>query len=205
MTADLRGDLGPVGDQGHRRTCVAFATTAAHEHKRADGVARSVEALTWAIRQVTGPQPTEDCTILEADTALSGTGQPPLNTWPIYNPSRPADPPAGTMPACAAGNLDPLEPSRQELERLLGAGTPVIVVIRLFENVHRAAETGDVVDLPPPGMQPLDDHAVLAVGFSDEGLVVRNSWGDGWADAGHALLRWAFVEQHLIDAALIRL
>src|SRR2546423_878632 len=83
---DLSDLLGPVRDQGNRGTCLAFATTTAHEaaRLRARGGERedlSEELLYWACKQIdgdfrSGTRPES------AARALRETGQPRAALWP---------------------------------------------------------------------------------------------------------------------------
>eukprot|EP00493_Phyllostaurus_siculus_P025179 UN25523 len=42
-------------------------------------------------------------------------------------------------------------------------------------------------------------HAVVAVGYDEYGLIIRNSWGEYWANGGHAHLPWAEVWKGIGD------
>lgn len=44
----------------------------------------------------------------------------------------------------------------------------------------------------------LGGHAVAVVGYDDEGVWIRNSWGEHWCDHGHAKLAWDFVESQKV-------
>ena len=53
---------------------------------------------------------------------------------------------------------------------------------------------------PPVGVPDYSDpqgggHALYAIGFSGETIVVRNSWGIGWGDGGNVLVSPAWIAQ----------
>lgn len=49
--------------------------------------------------------------------------------------------------------------------------------------------------MPQPGDQVLGGHAVVLVGYDDDSqrFIVRNSWGEGWGQAGYVELPYAYV------------
>ncbi len=46
-------------------------------------------------------------------------------------------------------------------------------------------------------------HEVLAVGYDSSGLVIQNSWGTGWANAGFGLISWTVVQHDVVEADTI--
>ncbi|MDR2013132.1 MAG: C1 family peptidase [Rhodanobacter sp.] len=44
------------------------------------------------------------------------------------------------------------------------------------------------------------DHALLAVGYDQDGLLVQNSWGTSWGFGGFGRLAWAVVQQDVYEA-----
>jgi PKD repeat protein len=43
-------------------------------------------------------------------------------------------------------------------------------------------------------------HAILAVGYDQDGLLIQNSWGTGWGLGGFGRLSWAVVQQDVYEA-----
>src|SRR5690348_5225320 len=82
---DLRPLFPPVGDQGMRGTCVAFAVTSAHEivlFKRTGTLHDlSEEALYWHCKQIDGDQDS-GTSFDSAAAALKQHGQPTEEKWP---------------------------------------------------------------------------------------------------------------------------
>ena len=45
----------------------------------------------------------------------------------------------------------------------------------------------------PPADYQIGGHAIVARGYTPAGLVLRNSWGAGWGNAGECVLPWAYL------------
>ena len=111
--------------------------------------------------------------------------------------------------------------TRNALDRLLGYGYPVTgnaaaasvhkiaayfavpvtrddicAAILQLGPVLLAVNWGNSWFRPVNGILPAWDsaaggHAILAVGWTADGLVLRNSWGQAWGSQGEAVMRWA--------------
>ena len=192
---DYRSALGPVRDQGARPTCLAHASTTAHEHARGSTLPLSPEYLHYFAS--TDKNPEEGVDFPEVSRALFDPGQPREADCP-YQPN---DPSPGWAPPADLTLYRRQSTSRDrnpdEVEALLDAGRLPVLGI---------ATTSAFYDPTPPWViSPLGSivglHAVLAVGIGTVStarrFLIRNSWGNAWADAGHAWLDDAFVVQHL--------
>lgn len=200
---DLSPHLRPVRDQGRRGTCVAFATTAAHEHSR--GTDRggmpedlSEETLYWGCKQLDGIT-ASGTNMTAADLALQRWGQPAETLWP-YDPtlddSAPDyQPPPKAIEAqnCYRTQLRSITPGLTAIRAELNAGRPVIIGLNIWERFRRA----DTEPLPAPARSELfpGGHAVVAVGYDPEqaALLIRNSWGVHWGRRGHLWVADAVV------------
>ena len=192
---DVRPLLGPVRDQGARPTCLAHASTTAHEYARGSTLALSPEYLHYfASRKASS---SEGVNFSSVCRALMEPGQPTETDCP-YRPNEQPDswtPPTGVT-LYRRQSTAPRH-SQEEVEALLEAGyTPVLGIA-----------TTDAFYAPAPpwvlsAMGPVRGlHAVLAVGvgttYTTRHVLIRNSWGTAWADAGHAWLADDFIIQHL--------
>lgn len=72
---DKRAGMATVGDQGMRRTCLAWAATAANENRHSERL--SVEYLHWAC----GLPPNRRGTARSLKVAMSTKGQPAESQW----------------------------------------------------------------------------------------------------------------------------
>jgi C1A family cysteine protease len=192
---DLRPGLRAVGDQGRRGTCVAFATTAAHEHRRGtghDGMPEdlSEETLYWGCKQLDG-LPAPGTSMSAADLALQRWGQPAETLWP-YDEARDDravsyQPPPEAIKAesCYRAPLRSITPGLASIRAELDAGRPIIVGMQVWEQFRRATTE----PLPAPARSELfpGGHAVVVVGHDPQqaALLIRNSWGPRWGRGGH--------------------
>ncbi len=200
--ADLRALLPPVRDQGQRGTCVAFAVTAAHEMARASGDSveedLSAEALNWGCKLIDGNW-NSGTRLTSAENALAATGQPLETVWP-YDPRRatgvayspPTRPGAGWHKAQIGQATHNLTTVRAEL----GAGNPVVLALVVFDSLFTPTVEG-WIESPPAGSPTRGRHAVLAVGYNTEALLIRNSWGPTWGIGGYAWLVDDYAEHHI--------
>ena len=139
------------------------------------------------------------------------TSQPGESGWP-YLSATPADaaswaPPRdigklyGRNGATATHSIDHLI---QELDH----GRPVHSSWTILSRAFYQRSPQGVVD-PAPGEQPEPDrrHAVIAVGHGkvdgQRALLVRNSWGPSWGDAGYGWLTERFLGPRIYAAATL--
>jgi C1A family cysteine protease len=198
---DFRDKLGPARDQGQRPTCLAFAATAAHEKDRLEidssQIELSEEMLWWGckLNTVTGSNGTSFSVIA---TALITWGQCRSTDWPYdrnrsdtgidYAPPQKALAPGRCLRADTTIGVIDIEAIKQALRK----GHAVVIGIILSDGFF--APTDGEIRMPESHEVLPDGHAVTLVGFQEgeapgeSYFVVRNSWGSGWGDAGHALL-----------------
>lgn len=209
---DLRAQLLPVKSQGRRETCLAFAATAAHEHRAADRTDLSAEYLHWACKRADGLA-SEATTLAGLMIALPRVGQCRSALW-AYDDS--ADQWAltyrPTLVACRDAwgrrrqtTLTP-PPVGTALRDALDRDRPPVLGLELFETWHHPTADGRI-RLPTSTMPALGGHAVVVVGYGDIArtlhYTVRNSWGTGWADAGYGYLPAAYVDRYAIAGVLV--
>jgi len=197
--------LPPVRDQGRRGTCLAFAVTALHEALRSAGtpVAEDLaeEALYWGCKQVDGNW-TMGTSFQSASTALSRWGQPIEARWP-YGLRRldgvPYHPPA------TPGGFDwfravlrPVTATSAGVRTVLAGNAPLALGITLYPSFYRPSDTGHITD-PRPGDPSRGRHAVVAVGFEGDNILIRNSWGSSWGVDGYGWITSAYVDSDTTD------
>jgi hypothetical protein len=205
---DLRDRIGAVRDQGQRPTCLVFAVSAAHEAKRPLSEYLSVEYLFYGGALRSHKDPEQGLTRDAVRDALMNDGQPPELVWP-YSLQTPKasgwEPPALKEPAHRA-TIEYSFRTSAEVRELVKGGTPVLLVVSLSIAMYTPDEraiirsrTGDTVTTRR--------HALLAVGtgHAEDGyyLLVRNSWGSTWGDAGHGWLHEPYLSPHLQMTGII--
>lgn len=195
-----RVDLRPLfpeapWDQGEMGSCIFQAIAAAMQYQQArQGFPVWMPSrlfMYWNVRQIEGTG-SEDAggQIRNGIKTLNRDGACYEALWP-YDAAHFAPKPD---PACyeVAENHQSLKYARvpqwpDHIRRALADGYPVIFGATLYRSFESelVAATGDV---PYPGRleTPVGGHAMLAVGYEGEQVLVRNSWGPGWGDGGHA-------------------
>lgn len=92
--------------------------------------------------------------------------------------------------------------TQQSIETALAAGTPVVVGIPVYSNFFSITSANGGYYSGPSGSLA-GYHAIAALGYNASGLVIENSWGTGWGNAGYATLSWAFVNRYVFDAVAV--
>ncbi len=201
VDVDLRDKLDGARDQGQRPTCVVFAVSSAHEFSRGVSEYLSTEYLFYSGAQRTHKDPKQGLTRVAVREALMHDGQPPEAVWLYANSTPDAaawKPPALPAPAHKA-TVDFAARTVADVRALVKAGTPVLLIVSLSLAMY-APDPHGVVRLRAND-KVTARHALLAVGsgHSDDGeyLLVRNSWGHSWGQAGHGWLHDPYLEQRL--------
>jgi hypothetical protein len=210
ISVDLRASFGAARNQGPRPTCLAFAASDAHAALREGWAPLSCEYAFYRAQRRSGRTPNTGALLSSMLETLRKDGQPEESGWP-YLSATPADvaswsPPAeigklfGRNGVTATHSIDRVI---QELDQ----GRPVIVLTMLSSAFYQSRPQG-VVD-PAPGEQPEPErrHAVVAVGHGkvdgQRAVLVRNSWGPSWGDAGYGWLTERFLGPRIYAAATL--
>jgi Papain family cysteine protease len=209
----------PVRQQGLRPLCVPFSLAAAHEATRTQIGAPGNEMLAvepiWQHCLASGHASHGGTTLAAGQSALHQKGQTAEQYWP-YNPNLGA----GTEPeprttvgaSWYTAESIPLALAHDGIEELvedfLAVGLPVVLVIEITSQFERADTDGEIA-LPPLTAPAGDYHAVLAVGAATHEahdvrrLLVRNTWGNGWAAGGYGWLPLDYLIAFAVQAAAV--
>lgn len=198
---DLRDQLGEARDQGARPTCLVFAVSSAHEARRSASEYFSPEFLFYSGAQRSHKNPRLGLTPDAVRAALLHDGQPPETAWP-YASATPDEstwkPPPLVEPLNKA-TVDFAPRTIAEVRSLLSGGNPVLLVVALTLAMYLPDQHGVV--RARVGDKVTGRHALLAVGsgHADDGdyLLVRNSWGQAWGQAGHGWLHDPYLAPQL--------
>jgi hypothetical protein len=208
VAVDLREELGPSRDQGARKTCLAFATSAAHEVSRCSSAYLSVEYLYFMAAQRSHGDPRRGLGPAAVRDALENDGQPEELAWP-YSPMVPIvstwrpPPPANKQLHKAALSFS--DRSVGNVLELINQRRPVVLGLSLTPGFYKPDKEARV--LPEPGAVETTKHAVLAVGAGTDSegqyILVRNTWGESWGRAGHAWLHETYVRERMLTTGVI--
>ena len=89
---------------------------------------------------------------------------------------------------------------------MLDQGCPVVLGLVITDAFNSPDASGRILDRTPDSER--GGHAILAVGHGVHAdgtamLLIRNSWGAGWALGGHAWLSRTFIQRQLHETALL--
>lgn len=211
VTVDLRGQFGPVRDQGARPTCLAFAASDAHAGLRAGWDPLSCEYVFYHAQQRAGRTPTKGAFLSDMLATLENDGQPEEHGWP-YLPALPSDL-SHYRPPKIVGALygRETEQPRQDTDLIRGAldqKRPAIVLSTLTRRFFQPSNEGVVAHDDHDQVFPAPRHAVVAVGYGDYSsqpvILIRNSWGPSWGMAGHIWLTEDYLRRHMYGLALLK-
>lgn len=94
-----------------------------------------------------------------------------------------------------------------QIKTNLAASLPAIFGFTVYNSYTQAASTGKI-PYPTTGEKINGGHAIMAVGYDDNmkilntnsgaiettgAILIRNSWGTGWGEAGYGWLPYEYV------------
>lgn len=201
IMCDLRAKLGPARDQGSRPTCVAFAFSDAHLAARVEADPLSVEHLYFnAVQRTTDRDPALGVSIPDCMAALETDGQCREAGWSYKDPLDRTQwrPPSSAKPSYRFISILG-GPGLATVISELDLGRPPVVSLLLGKRFYRPDREASIVLGPDDA--DTDYHAVVAVGHgvgaSEAFVLVRNSWGESWGDAGHAWVAASYLEPRM--------
>lgn len=220
-SVDLRAWCSPIENQGSLGSCTANAGVGTVEYFERRAFGKHIDASRLFLYKTTRNMLhwTGDTGAFLRTTmgALVLFGVPPEEYWPYVIADFDKEPSAfcyafaQSYQAITYYRLDPpATPKDVLLGRIklyLSAGFPLMFGFTVYESISQAAKTGKI-PYPTSGEKILGGHAVVAVGYDDKmkikntnpgavetggALLIRNSWGTGWGDAGYGWLSYEYV------------
>jgi len=201
---DLREQCSPVVDQGQLGSCTANAIASGLREylllkNKEVWVALSRLFLYWEERYLEGTVNEDSgAEIRDGMKVLNTIGVCPESDWP-YDISTFTNPPdEQDIIDAAAYKIKEYHRigSLPQLKAALAEGLPVVIGIEVYDSFEAdSVSLTGLVPVPDPTRESLlGGHAVLVVGYDDskEYLIVRNSWGTSWGDAGYCYIPYAF-------------
>jgi len=175
--------MSPVGDQGIRPTCVAFALTACHEYVYSQSPKElSKDSLHWGCVKRKGPAIRGVSPHAAIDT-LTEDGQHLEEDWP-YSPNMEeaiwessAHPSLDGKPIYKIDMGRPVDVTNPEvLSQTLNQYGPLFVAMLIWQSFF-IPKNGRIA-MPLEGREEYRGlHAICVVGLTEEGdAIIRNSW-----------------------------
>jgi C1A family cysteine protease len=202
---DLRPYMPPVFDQGELGSCTANALCGLRQYyamKHGDQTELSRLYLYWHERELEGTVYEDSgARLRDGMKVLKKLGVCPEKDFPYVierfteKPSEQAEADAGQYKIKRYHRVRSLH----ELETALQHEIPVALGIAVFESIEseEVARTGEI-PVPQFGEQLLGGHAILAVGYDGKHVIIRNSWGKNWGDAGYGYLPYDYFAAGLV-------
>jgi len=225
---DLRPWASPVEDQGNLGSCTAQAGAGVIEYYERKAFGRHIDSsrlfLYKATRNLMKAKGDSGAYLRMTMGAMVLFGVPPEKYWPYTDAEEGFDkePPAFCYAFAQSYKTllyyrhDPAGAARAAvLERLkthLAAGHPAMFGFTVYSSIDQAETTGRIPE--PFGRERIEGgHAVVAMGYDDSltvanasggepsrgALLIRNSWGKGWGEAGYGWLPYAYVLRGLAE------
>ena len=209
ISIDLRVQFGPARDQDPRPTCMAFAASDAHAGARPGWTPLSVEWAHYHAHKRDGGPPSGGVTMTAMRETLRSDGQPEETAWP-YIAAEITDTAKWVPPKLRSAlfhrDSDSVDTTLAAITARLAEGAPVLMTMSVSSSFDYGWDKDFVIAGAEPPV-PERRHAVVAVGRGSRAgrplLLIRNSWGEDWADAGYAWIDIDYLKPRLLRASVL--
>lgn len=204
LVVDLRPWCSPIENQGQLGSCTAHAVVGALEYFELKTRRQHLDAsrlfLYRATRRFLGWEGRGDTGAFIRSTikALRLFGTCPEAYWPYERADWDAEPDA--FHYSFAANFKAIEYYRLPLEiellkSALSNGNPFAFGFTCFESLMApSTKASGVIPYPSREEKAVGGHAVLAVGYTESHVLIRNSWGTEWGVEGCGFLPWQYFD-----------
>ncbi|HET6865009.1 MAG TPA: C1 family peptidase [Solirubrobacteraceae bacterium] len=212
-SVDLTSFAMPVGNQGPVGSCAAWAAdySALGYWENKQGIPGGGLAPMYTYSQLTGGH--DVGSTIEGNLSIDEKGVDNQTDYYQGNYNYTSMPTAGEKTDAVNWKLTgfsdlPIQPSSsstvtaQSIETALAAGLPVVIGIPVYDNFFSVGSANHGYYAGVSGRFD-GNHAITALGYNSQGLVIENSWGTGWGNAGWATLSWSFVNSAVFDAVSV--
>jgi C1A family cysteine protease len=211
----------PVEDQGDLGSCTANAGVGLLEYYERRAFGNYLDASRLFLYKVTRKlaNSTGDSGAELRDTmkALVLFGTPPERYWPYkvgdfdHEPTAFCYSFAGSYKAITFYRLDPPGTKADALllaiRKMLAAELPSMFGFSVYSSFPAVGDNTGDIPFPTTKDKIEGGHAVVAVGYDDKkkigackgALLIRNSWGKEWGEAGYGWLPYDYVTKGLAD------
>ena len=216
-SVDLRetGFFSPVETQGDISSCTAQSVIGIVEYLMLAGGCRDYDMSRMFLYKVTrrllGWEGDPGAYIRSTIKAMSLFGIPPETEWPYERDLLNTEPDAyhyayaQNFKALKYARVDTPGQAHSEtltlIKKTLADGFPMAFGFPVYDSIGNVTRQNPVIPFPSAMDKLQGGHAVIAVGYDDSRkcLILRNSWGGGWGEAGYAYLPYKFVEEGLAN------
>lgn len=171
----------------------------------ADGL--SVELLFWRSKQIDRTSG-DGITFAAAREALLNLGQCHEAFWPYAltrDITRSYDPPAAAIEPVhlKRATMAVIAPDTGAITDALRTERVVVVGLQLWDGFYECDST--TITAPAGDIDATARHAVCIVGLEEasDKVMIRNSWGTHWGEAGYAWLDFGALKQVLLEAWVV--
>jgi C1A family cysteine protease len=195
----------PVFDQGELGSCTANAIAGAlqylYRRRRSEDFTASRLFIYYNERAIEGTEEYDaGARIRDGVKVLSTLGGPPESEWPYNINKFDVKPPPSVYTDALHHRVklySRLPHNLNQMKGCLASGYPFIFGFSVYDSF----ETDDVTKtgvIPMPNLQKdtlQGGHAVLAVGYDDDGqcFIARNSWGPDWGQHGYFTIPYPYL------------
>jgi len=227
-SADLREWCSPVEDQGRLGSCTAQAGAGIIEYYERKSFRRHIESSRLFLYKVTRNlmkmKGDTGAYLRSTIGAMVLFGVPPEEYWPYSDGPDDFDKEPPAFCYSFAQNFKTLKYYRHDppsaspgsvLSRVrtyLSAGHPAMFGFTVYSSIEQASGTGRIPF--PSSLDKIEGgHAVVAAGYDDRmkiknkyggeetsgAFLIRNSWGQGWGEAGYGWLPYDYLRRGLAE------
>lgn len=219
---DLRAWCSPIEDQGQIGSCTAHAGVGMLEFYERKAYGEHLDASRLFLYKVTrnllGWTGDTGAFLRSTMGAMALFGVPPEKYYPYNTDNFEAEPSAflyalaQSFQAVTYYRLDPpgTKPTNllNQIKTNLAGNLPSMFGFTVYDSINQASGAGKgKIPYPCPKDKSVGGHAIMAVGYDDTlkiknancntsttgALLIRNSWGTSWGEAGYGWLPYEYV------------